>query len=310
MPPSSGLSWGTSRRNARGLNKAEIARIIVPFGPSYQISKPIQTVMKLLKRTMTGLAMGALVMNAQAADKVELEGAKVGVWTMDYDAAVKLAGEKKLPLMLNFTGSDWCGWCIKLKDEVFTKTEFKKDAPKHFVLLELDYPRNKKQSPEIKAQNAKLQALFGIRGFPTIMLVDAKGRPYARTGYQRGGPDNYLKHLGELRHQKHTANKALAEAANEKGTAKAKALDGALAGIRAKLDGREPGSAEGLVVNTYTEVVDEIIELDAKNEAGLKKKYVSIREAAATKAALDEIMTSAGQGSSPEDFVKVDSHYG
>ena len=65
-----------------------------------------------------GLAAGALMMSAQAADKVELEGASVGVWTMDFDAAVKLAGEKKLPLILNFTGSDWCGWC-KLMDKNF-----------------------------------------------------------------------------------------------------------------------------------------------------------------------------------------------
>ena len=257
-----------------------------------------------MKSTLQNVFLGAVLFAGLIISSPATAGEG---WIENFEAAKKQAAKENKDILIDFTGSDWCGWCIKLKDEVFTKAEFKKDAPKHFVLLELDYPRNKKQSSEIKAQNAKLQALFGIRGFPTIMLVDAKGRPYARTGYQRGGPDNYLKHLGELRHQKHTANKALAEAANEKGTTKAKALDGALAGIRAKLDGREPGSAEGLVVNTYTEVVDEIIELDAKNEAGLKKKYVSIREAAATKAALDEIMKSAGQGSSPEDFVKVAS---
>lgn len=245
-----------------------------------------------------GLALGVGLLISSPA-------AAVDGWIENFEAAKKQAAKENKDILIDFTGSDWCGWCIKLKNEVFTKAEFKKDAPRHFVLLELDYPREKKQSSEIKAQNAKLQALFGVRGFPTIMLVDSKGRPYARTGYQQGGPDNYLKHLGELRHQKHSANKALTEAANSTGTAKAKALDTALAGIRAKLDGREPGSAEGLVVNTYTEVVDEIIELDTKNEAGLKEKYVGIRETAVVKAALQDIMKSAGQTAKPKDLIKV-----
>ena len=89
--------------------------------------------MNHFKRTMMGLVMGAVALSAQAADKVELEGAKVGVWTMDYDAAVKLAGEKKLPLMLNFTGSDWCGWCKKLDRETFGNAEVIKLVETFFI---------------------------------------------------------------------------------------------------------------------------------------------------------------------------------
>ncbi|MBL50064.1 MAG: thioredoxin, partial [Roseibacillus sp.] len=95
--------------------------------------------MKFLKKMMTGLAMATLVSNAPAADKVELEGAKVGVWTMDFDAAVKLAGEKKLPLMLNFTGSDWCGWCKLMDKEVFAEEVWKTYAKENVLLVTLDF---------------------------------------------------------------------------------------------------------------------------------------------------------------------------
>ena len=78
---------------------------------------------KLLKTTFTGLAFGALALSAQAGDKVQLEGAKLGHWTMDFDAATKLAAEKKVPLMLNFTGSDWCGWCKLMDKNVFAEAE-------------------------------------------------------------------------------------------------------------------------------------------------------------------------------------------
>ena len=68
------------------------------------------TNIQTLKTTITGVITGALMMLAtQAGDKVQLEGAKVGHWTIGYAAVVKLASEKNLPLMLNFTGSDWCG---------------------------------------------------------------------------------------------------------------------------------------------------------------------------------------------------------
>ncbi|MCH2063657.1 MAG: thioredoxin family protein [Roseibacillus sp.] len=133
--------------------------------------------MKLLKRTMTGLAMGALVMNAQAADKVELEGAKVGVWTMDYDAAVKLAGEKKLPLMLNFTGSDWCGWCKLMDEKVFAEEVWKAYAKENVLLVTLDFPRDKSIVPEKYVErNEKLQEQFGVRGFPTYVVLDNDGK--------------------------------------------------------------------------------------------------------------------------------------
>ncbi len=132
--------------------------------------------MKFLKKMMTGLAMAALVSNAPAADKVELEGAKVGVWTMDFDAAVKLAGEKKLPLMLNFTGSDWCGWCKLMDKEVFAEEVWKTYAKENVLLVTLDFPNDKSIVPEkYVGRNKELQQKFGVRGYPTYVVLDHDG---------------------------------------------------------------------------------------------------------------------------------------
>ena len=131
---------------------------------------------KLLKTTFTGLAFGALALSAQAGDKVQLEGAKLGHWTMDFDAATKLAAEKKVPLMLNFTGSDWCGWCKLMDKNVFAEAEWKKFAAENVVLVTLDFPKDKSIVPEkYVAQNEELKTKFAVGGFPTYVVLDSDG---------------------------------------------------------------------------------------------------------------------------------------
>ncbi len=132
--------------------------------------------MKPLRRMMMGMAAGALMINAQAADKVEIDGASVGVWTMDFDAAVKLAGEKKLPLILNFTGSDWCGWCKLMDKNVFAEEAWKTYAKENVLLVTLDFPQDKSVVPEkYVARNKALQEKFGVRGYPTYVVLDNDG---------------------------------------------------------------------------------------------------------------------------------------
>jgi thioredoxin-related protein len=129
-----------------------------------------------LKNAMAGLTFGALALSAQANDKVQLEGAEIGVWTMDFDAASKLAAEKKVPMMLNFTGSDWCGWCKLMDKNVFAEAEWKKYAAENVVLVTLDFPKDKTIVPEkFVERNEKLQAKFGVRGFPTYVVLDSDG---------------------------------------------------------------------------------------------------------------------------------------
>lgn len=128
-------------------------------------------------------------------------------WLTDLDEGIKVAKAEKKAILVDFTGSDWCGWCIRLKKEVFDQKEFAA-ATKDFVLVELDYPQKKQQSAEVKAKNKALSEKFGIEGFPTIMLLDSNGEPFAQTGYQAGGPVKYLAHLAELMKDNTSVGKA------------------------------------------------------------------------------------------------------
>ena len=119
-------------------------------------------------------------------------------WLTDINKAKKEAAEKKLPILADFAGSDWCGWCIKLDKEVFSQKEFKAFAKDRVVLFLADFPRKKELSAEVKAQNEQLQQAYGIEGFPTVLLLDAGGKVIARTGYLRGGAVVYVDHLKDL----------------------------------------------------------------------------------------------------------------
>lgn len=119
-------------------------------------------------------------------------------WSTDFAAAKAEAAENDKPLLLNFTGSDWCVWCVRLKDEVFDQAAFKAFAEANFVLVEIDFPRNVEQSDPLKEQNRALAQQFGVRGFPTVWILDASGERVVQTGYQRGGAEAYVTHLKDI----------------------------------------------------------------------------------------------------------------
>jgi thioredoxin-related protein len=124
--------------------------------------------------------------------------AKAG-WLTSLDEAQKTAQAEKKLLLMDFTGSDWCGWCIMLDKEVFSKPEFKEYASKNLVLLELDFPRMKKMPPEVTEQNEKLAVKYGIQGFPTVVVFDSSGKPLGALGYQAGGPQAFIAELEKLK---------------------------------------------------------------------------------------------------------------
>ena len=119
-------------------------------------------------------------------------------FTEEFEAAKKAASAFKQPVFAFFTGSDWRGWCVKLRSEVLDTMEFAKFAADNLILFEADYPREKKQSDSVKKQNESLAAKYGVEVFPTVLLLDAEGKLLAKAGYEPGGAEAYVKLLKGL----------------------------------------------------------------------------------------------------------------
>jgi len=116
-------------------------------------------------------------------------------WTTNLEQAIELAKKENKVVLVNFTGSDWCQWCFKLRDEVFSQDDFKNYASENLVLVMIDFPRNKQQSTETKTYNQSIAQKYGVQGFPTIILINDKGIAVAKTGYQPGGALNYVNYI-------------------------------------------------------------------------------------------------------------------
>lgn len=119
-------------------------------------------------------------------EDVDRKGAVPGRWTHDYDAAAKVAKEQGLPLMLKFTGSDWCGWCMLMEKQVFGQKDFAQWAEGRVLLVTIDQPRDPSVVPaEFKARNSMMMAQYGIRGVPTYVVLDSEGKEIGRLGASR-----------------------------------------------------------------------------------------------------------------------------
>ena len=119
-------------------------------------------------------------------------------WIVDLEQAKKTASEMKLPILANFSGCDWCGWCIKLDKEVFSQNEFKEFAKDRVILFRACFPNENRPRTDADVQNEKLLLAYGVEGFPTVLLLDAEGKIFARTGYKPGGATAYVEHLKKL----------------------------------------------------------------------------------------------------------------
>ncbi len=120
------------------------------------------------------------------------------VWHENYADALKMAKEQDKKVLVDFTGSDWCGWCIKLDGEIFSKEAFIEYAKESLILVKLDFPRKKEQSADIKAQNRELMGKYGVQGFPTVVVLNPEGSEIGRLGYMRGGPDGFVEAVKKL----------------------------------------------------------------------------------------------------------------
>ncbi len=119
-------------------------------------------------------------------------------WLTNFEKAKEQATKQNRPILVDFSGSDWCGWCIKLDKEVFSQKEFKDFAKDNLVLLLLDFPRKKALPPAEQAANEEFLKKYSVRGFPTVLILDAEGKVLGRTGYQEGGAAAYVEHLKSL----------------------------------------------------------------------------------------------------------------
>jgi protein disulfide-isomerase len=129
------------------------------------------------KSTNRVLVLALLVWAGLAGQSVF--AAKPG-WLDDFEAAKKQAAAERKHVLLDFTGSDWCTWCVKIDKEIFAKADFKTFSAKSLVLVELDFPAGREQSAALKAQNQALGRQFKVTGYPTLVLLDSAGKEVAR----------------------------------------------------------------------------------------------------------------------------------
>jgi thioredoxin-related protein len=294
----------------------------------------------------SGAALGAvLALSSPAwADDVQTpapEAKAEAKWEADFDKAVEQAKKEKKDLLVDFTGSDWCGWCKRLHKEVFETPEFIAGAGKQYVFVALDFDPTgtaKTTNPN-PARDNELNKTHKVQGYPTILLMTADGEVFGRTGYQPGGGAKYVEHLAKLRADglpALTAAKAIVAelaaakddakpAIYEKAAAALVALDpgaataGMLAGpVKAGFDadaenksGLRAKAAKALMKSGQADedVIDAAAKLDPKNEAGLLEyavlaKTEKVRDADAAKAVFGEIEALFAGGGVKEKFVR------
>ena len=139
-----------------------------------------------MKMLLSLITLTALTTSAFAAK----EG-----WLDDMAKATEQAKAGGKRILLDFTGSDWCGWCKKLDAEVFSTQEFKDYAAKHLVLVEVDFPHGFKLPEATQKQNDALQKKFKIQGYPSIIITSPSGQKKGELGYMEGGPKAFIKAL-------------------------------------------------------------------------------------------------------------------
>jgi protein disulfide-isomerase len=121
-------------------------------------------------------------------------------WSTDYKKAQNEARASHKLVLINFTGSDWCGYCIQLDRAILSQPQFKDYANRNLILLEIDFPRRKPQSVEVRKQNQELAERYQVEGFPTLVVLDGEGKTLWRyDGMYTGGVAAFLAELDKVR---------------------------------------------------------------------------------------------------------------
>jgi protein disulfide-isomerase len=126
-------------------------------------------------------------------------------WATDYQKAQEEAKANHKLLLLDFTGSDWCGFCFQLDKAILSQPQFKDYASKNLVLVEIDFPRRggsrwNAQPSELKKQNEELAGRYEVVGYPTLVVLDGEGKTVWRCdGLYPGGIAAFLAELDKVR---------------------------------------------------------------------------------------------------------------
>lgn len=134
----------------------------------------------------------AIILSLSLGCNLEADDKKSKVFT-SYKKALAAAKKSGRIILVDFTGSDWCSWCIRLKKEALHKKEFLAFAEKNLIILQLDFPQKKKLSKSLENQNKALAKKFKVTGYPTIVFLNNKGREIGRSGFEYGGAKHWIK---------------------------------------------------------------------------------------------------------------------
>ena len=148
--------------------------------------------------TLSGCDRGPEPVDSSVTEVAPSTQAKPG-WITSYEQGQQEAKASNKLVLLDFTGSDWCGWCKLLDKEIFSQPAFKAYAGKHLVLVEVDFPRMKEIAAATKVQNERLAIKYRVQGFPTIIVLNGDGKKVAEFGYMQGGPAAFIAELEKLR---------------------------------------------------------------------------------------------------------------
>jgi thioredoxin-related protein len=233
--------------------------------------KPQQNIMKSLLPLLSSVIVWS-TSSLYAAD---------GAWLTNFETAKKNAVSEKKELFLEFTGSDWCPPCKRLHDTILTNDVFLEYAKSHFVLVELDYPRKKKLDAELVKQNSALQQQMKVSAYPTVLLCDESGKPYASNPFRNQLPVDYIADLEKLRKVRTARDAAFTAADQAQGLAKAELLAKGLQTMESKI-----------VDANYSDVLQQIAQLDPENTIAYTKERLAEATKQKEKAATSQMLTT------------------
>lgn len=230
--------------------------------------------MPLTKKTFTlATALLCLVVASQMTSAEVLPS--------DISAAVKRSQADEKDLLIYFSGGTECAKCELLEDEVLSRPDFRAEIAPQYELVEVPQATGN-TTRGMAATIAKWRERYGVKEAPVVVLVDDQQRPFGIVGYEEGGVENYLGMLIELQKARQDRDVFFDKAATESGMDKAKSLDQGLEAIN-----------DEIVTVYYDDIVQQIIALDRKDEAGLRSKYNAAKDAEMRKVVMTDLLLTA-----------------